>query len=95
MKEKIHEYNISASFIFDSSIVIEATSKSEAEKIARQTLVRMCKDQLSDKNNINIKVIEEHTITPEERVNLESMGVIKAQIRKKNEKNSMVKKAKK
>lgn len=76
MKEKIHEYDIKAFFRFDSSLVIEAINEKEAEKIARQTLLKLCKDQLSDKNNICIEFIKEHIITQEERTNLEKSGII-------------------
>ena len=76
MKEKIHEYSVKAFFRFDSSLIIEAINEKEAEKIARQTLLKLCKDQLSDKNNINIEFIKEHVITKEEREVLESSGII-------------------
>lgn len=86
MKEKIHEYDIKAFFRFDSSLVIEAVNEKEAEKIARQTLLKLCKDQLSDKNNINIEFIKEHVITKEEREVLESSGIIEP-VKTKSKKN--------
>ena len=94
MKEKIHEYDIKAFFRFDSSLVIEAVNEKEAEKIARQTLLKLCKDQLSDKNNINIEFIKEHVITKEEREVLESNGIIEPvkSKSKKNEKGDLDKK---
>ena len=94
MKEKIHEYDIKAFFRFDSSLVIEAVNEKEAEKIARQTLLKLCKDQLSDKNNINIEFIKEHVITKEEREVLESSGIIEPikTKSKKNEKGNLDKK---
>lgn len=94
MKEKIHEYDIKAFFRFDSSLVIEAVNEKEAEKIACQTLLKLCKDQLSDKNNINIEFIKEHVITKEEREVLESSGIIEPikTKSKKNEKGDLDKK---
>jgi hypothetical protein len=86
MKEKIHEYSVKAFFRFDSSLVIEAINEKEAEKIARQTLLKLCKEQLSDKNNINIEFIKEHVITKEEREVLESSGIIEP-IKTKSKKN--------
>lgn len=95
MKEKIHEYDIKAFFRFDSSLVIEAINEKEAEKIARQMLLKLCKEQLSDKNNICIEFIKEHTITKEERENLEKNGIIEPVKSKKDDKKSLDKKAKK
>lgn len=86
MKEKVKEFEIKAHYHFNSNMTIEAVSREEAEKIARKTLLQLCKDELKYQDNIIIDVIKEHVITPEERTNLESMGVIeKLPERKKRE----------
>lgn len=76
MKEKVKEFEIKAHYNFLSNMTIEAVSREEAEKIARKTLLQLCKDGLKYQDNIIIDVIKEHVITPEERTNLEQMGVI-------------------
>jgi hypothetical protein len=83
MKEKIKEFEIKAHYHFNSNMVIEATSREEAEKIARKTLLQLCKDEMKYQDNIIIDIIKEHVITPEERTNLESMGVIEPLPQKK------------
>lgn len=94
MKEKIKEFEIKAHYHFNSNMVIEAASREEAEKIARKTLLQLCKDEMKYQDNIIIDVIKEHVITPEERTNLESMGVIEPLPQKKKrtakEKNEKV-----
>lgn len=76
MKEKVKEFEIKAHYHFNSNMTIEAASREEAEKIARKTLLQLCKDEMKYQDNIIIDVIKEHVITPEERTNLEQMGVI-------------------
>jgi hypothetical protein len=100
MKEKVKEFEIKAHYNFLANMTIEAVSREEAEKIARKTLLQLCKDELKYQDNIIIDVIKEHVITSEERTNLEQMGVIEPlpQRKKKekiNEKNSTRKKTKK
>lgn len=102
MKEKVKEFEIKAHYHFNSNMTIEAASREEAEKIARKTLLQLCKDELKYQDNIIIDVIREHVITPEERTNLENMGVIeklperrKREPKKKDEKISGNKKTKK
>lgn len=101
MKEKIKEFEIKAHYNFNSNMTIEAASREEAEKIARKTLLQLCKDELKYQDNIIIDIIKEHVITPEERTNLESMGVIeplpqrkKRESKKKDEKVDCNKKTK-
>ena len=101
MKEKVKEFEIKAHYHFNSNMTIEAVSREEAEKIARKTLLQLCKDELKYQDNIIIDVIKEHVITPEERTNLESMGVIeklperkKCEPKKKDEKVDNNKKTK-
>jgi hypothetical protein len=101
MKEKIKEFEIKAHYNFISNMTIEAASREEAEKIARKTLLQLCKDELKYQDNIIIDVVKEHVITPEERTNLESMGVIeplpqrkKRESKKKDEKTDLDKKTK-
>ena len=102
MKEKVKEFEIKAHYHFNSNMTIEAASREEAEKIARKTLLQLCKDELKYQDNIIIDVIREHVITPEERINLENMGVIeklperkKRESKKKDEKISSNEKTKK
>ena len=76
MKEKVKEFEIKAHYNFLANMTIEAASREEAEKIARKTLLQLCKDELKYQDNIIIDIIKEHVITPEERTNLEQMGVI-------------------
>ena len=76
MKEKVKEFEIKAHYHFNSNMTVEAASREEAEKIARKTLLQLCKDELKYQDNIIIDVIKEHVITPEERTNLEQMGVV-------------------
>lgn len=102
MKEKVKEFEIKAHYHFNSNMTIEATSREEAEKIARKTLLQLCKEEMKYQDNIVIDIIKEHVITPEERVNLENMGVIeklperkKRELKKKDEKVNTNKKTKK
>ena len=76
MKEKVKEFEIKAHYHFNSNMTIEAASREEAEKIARKTLLQLCKEEMKYQDNIVIDIIKEHIITPEERTNLEQMGVI-------------------
>jgi uncharacterized protein with von Willebrand factor type A (vWA) domain len=86
MKEKVKEFEIKAHYHFNSNMTIEAASREEAEKIARKTLLQLCKEEMKYQDNIVIDIIKEHVITPEERTNLENMGVIeKLPERKKRE----------
>jgi hypothetical protein len=101
MKEKVKEFEIKAHYHFNSNMIIEAVSREEAEKIARKTLLQLCKDEMKYQDNIIIDVVKEHVITPEERVNLEQMGVIeplpkrkKRETKKKDEKTDLDKKTK-
>ena len=76
MKEKVKEFEIKAHYNFLTNMTIEAVSGEEAEKIARKTLLQLCKDELKYQDNIIIDVIKEHVITPEEREVLEKTGII-------------------
>jgi uncharacterized protein with von Willebrand factor type A (vWA) domain len=102
MKEKVKEFEIKAHYHFNSNMTIEAVSREEAEKIARKTLLQLCKEEMKYQDNIVIDIIKEHVITPEERTNLENMGVIeklperkKREPKKKDEKVNTNKKTKK
>lgn len=102
MKEKVKEFEIKAHYHFNSNMTIEAASREEAEKIARKTLLQLCKEEMKCQDNIVIDIIKEHVITPEERTNLENMGVIeklperkKREPKKKDEKVNTNKKTKK
>ena len=102
MKEKVKEFEIKAHYHFNSNMTIEAASREEAEKIARKTLLQFCKEEMKYQDNIVIDIIKEHVITPEERTNLENMGVIeklperkKREPKKKDEKVNTNKKTKK
>jgi uncharacterized protein with von Willebrand factor type A (vWA) domain len=102
MKEKVKEFEIKAHYHFNSNMTIEAASREEAEKIARKTLLQLCKEEMKYQDNIVIDIIKEHVITPEERTNLENMGVIeklperkKREPKKKDEKVNTNKKTKK
>ena len=101
MKEKIKEFEIKAHYHFNSNMTIEAISREEAEKIARKTILQLCKEELKCQDNIIIDIIKEHVITPEERANLEQMGVIeplpqrkKRETKKKDEKLDLDEKTK-
>ena len=102
MKEKVKEFEIKAHYHFNSNMTVEAVSREEAEKIARKTLLQLCKEEMKCQDNIVIDIIKEHVITPEERTNLENMGVIeklperkKRESKKKDEKVNTNKKTKK
>lgn len=102
MKEKVKEFEIKAHYHFNSNMTVEAASREEAEKIARKTLLQLCKEEMKCQDNIVIDIIKEHVITPEERTNLENMGVIeklperkKREPKKKDEKVDTNKKTKK
>lgn len=102
MKEKVKEFEIKAHYHFNSNMTVEAASREEAEKIARKTLLQLCKEEMKCQDNIVIDIIKEHVITPEERINLENMGVIeklperkKREPKKKDEKVNTNKKTKK
>jgi uncharacterized protein with von Willebrand factor type A (vWA) domain len=102
MKEKVKEFEIKVHYHFNSNMTVEAVSREEAEKIARKTLLQLCKEEMKYQDNIVIDIIKEHVITPEERTNLENMGVIeklperkKREPKKKDEKVNTNKKTKK
>lgn len=83
MKNKIYEYNIDASYNFLTRLTVEAKDDKEAERIAYQTIVKLCKDQLSDRGNIKLTTTKSHEITEAERVELEKAGIIEKVYEKK------------
>lgn len=60
------EFTITGRFHFDNKVVIDAKDEAEALKIARQTLVQMCKDMLRDGDNVFLQVENNRTLTTEE-----------------------------
>ena len=60
------EFTITGRFHFDNKVVIDAKDEAEALKIARQTLVQMCKDMLKDSDNVFLQVDNNRTLTTEE-----------------------------
>lgn len=60
------EFTITGRFHFDNKVVIDAKDEAEALKIARQTLVQMCKDMLRDGDNVFLQVENNRTLTSEE-----------------------------
>ena len=60
------EFTITGRFHFDDKVVIDAKDEAEALKIARQTLVQMCKDMLKDSDNVFLQVDNNRTLTTEE-----------------------------
>ncbi len=60
------EFTITGRFHFDNKVVIDAKDEAEAFKIARQTLIQMCKDMLKDSDNILLKKESDRTLTAEE-----------------------------
>lgn len=60
------EFTITGRFHFDNKVVIDAKDEAEALKIARQTLVQMCKDMLRDGDNVFLQVENNRALTTEE-----------------------------
>lgn len=78
MKEKVKEFEISINFSVVSNMTIEAESEKEALRIAQKYYTEYIKDHIKDKENLNIKIKDMHTITPLEREVLEKDNIIES-----------------
>lgn len=89
------EFTISGKFHFDNKIVIDAANEKDALKQAQQLLVRMCKDMLSDKENVLLAIESQRTLSQEEVMQDLQDGVLEEKdIKKKDLKTPRVKKEK-